>query len=58
MAEPHIHFKGRPGEQATMFLPGSCGNTPEFKPFADRAVVRDAARRERRRWKRMTCRSW
>lgn len=39
MAEPHIHFKGRPGEQATMFLPGSCGNTPEFKPFADRAQL-------------------
>lgn len=39
MAEPHIPFKGRPSEQATAFLPGSCGNAPEFKPFADRAQL-------------------
>jgi uncharacterized protein len=33
--EPHIRFKGQPGEQATMFLLDPCGNALEFKAFAD-----------------------
>ncbi|MDE2155470.1 MAG: VOC family protein [Xanthomonadaceae bacterium] len=35
VVEPHIRFKGRPGEQATMFLLDPCGNALEFKAFAD-----------------------
>ena len=31
--EPHIRFKGEPGEQATMFFLDSCGNALEFKSF-------------------------
>ena len=31
--EPHIRFKGQPGEQATMFLLDPCGNALEFKAF-------------------------
>jgi len=37
VVEPHIRFKGHPGEQATMFLLDPCGNALEFKAFADRA---------------------
>ena len=37
--EPHIRFKGQPGEQATMFLLDLCGNALEFKAFADRAQL-------------------
>ena len=33
--EPHIRFKGQPGEQATMFLLDPCGNALEFKAFED-----------------------
>jgi uncharacterized protein len=33
--EPHVRFKGQPGEQATMFLFDPCGNALEFKSFAD-----------------------
>lgn len=33
--EPHVRFKGQPGEQATMFLLDPCGNALEFKSFAD-----------------------
>lgn len=33
--EPTIRFKGRPGEQATMFLTDPSGNTLEFKSFRD-----------------------
>ena len=33
--EPHIRFRGQPGEQATMFLLDPCGNALEFKAFAD-----------------------
>jgi len=32
--EPHVRFKGQPGEQATMFLLDPCGNALEFKAFA------------------------
>ena len=31
--EPHIRFKGEPGEQATMFFLDPCGNALEFKAF-------------------------
>ena len=31
--EPHIRFKGGPGEQATMFFLDPCGNALEFKAF-------------------------
>ncbi len=32
--EPHIRFKGVPGEQATMFFLDPSGNAVEFKAFA------------------------
>lgn len=35
VVEPHLRFKGQPGEQATMFLLDPCGNALEFKAFAD-----------------------
>ena len=31
--EPHVRFKGDPGEQATMFLLDPSGNAIEFKAF-------------------------
>ncbi len=37
--EPHVRFRGQPGEQATMFLRDPCGNTLEFKAFADRTKL-------------------
>lgn len=33
--EPHVRFKGQPGEQATMFLTDPSGNSLEFKSFRD-----------------------
>ena len=33
--QPTIRFRGKPGEQATMFLSDHCGNTLEFKSFRD-----------------------
>jgi extradiol dioxygenase family protein len=33
--EPHIRFKGEPGEQATMFFRDPSGNALEFKAFRD-----------------------
>jgi extradiol dioxygenase family protein len=33
--EPHVRFKGRVGEQATMFFLDPCGNALEFKAFKD-----------------------
>lgn len=39
VVEPHIRFKGRSGEQATMFLLDPSGNALEFKAFADRAQL-------------------
>ena len=33
--EPHVRFKGQPGEQATMFFLDPCGNALEFKSFND-----------------------
>jgi extradiol dioxygenase family protein len=37
--EPHIRFKGLPGEQATMFFLDPSGNALEFKAFADDAML-------------------
>lgn len=39
VVEPHVRFKGLPGEQATMFLLDPCGNALEFKAFADRSQL-------------------
>ena len=36
---PTIRFKGKPGEQATMFLRDPAGNALEFKAFADMAQL-------------------
>lgn len=33
--EPHVRFRGQPGEQATLFLLDPSGNALEFKAFAD-----------------------
>lgn len=33
--EPYIRFKGKPGEQATMFFLDPAGNALEFKAFQD-----------------------
>jgi len=35
--EPHVRFKGEPGEQATMFFRDPAGNALEFKAFRDLA---------------------
>ena len=37
--EPGVRFRGRPGEQATMFFLDPSGNALEFKAFADRSQV-------------------
>jgi uncharacterized protein len=37
--EPHIRFRGEPGEQATMFFLDPSGNALEFKSFADMAYI-------------------
>src|SRR5688572_19329853 len=37
--EPHVRFKGEPGEQATMFFLDPSGNALEFKAFGDRSQV-------------------
>lgn len=37
--EPHTRFKGRVGEQSTMFLLDPAGNALEFKSFADDTQV-------------------
>ncbi|MEQ8410013.1 MAG: VOC family protein [Erythrobacter sp.] len=37
--EPTVRFKGRPGEQATMFLRDPAGNALEFKAFADQGQL-------------------
>lgn len=33
--EPHVRFRGEPGEQCTMFFEDPSGNALEFKAFAD-----------------------
>jgi extradiol dioxygenase family protein len=35
--EPHVRFKGQPGEQATLFFLDPSGNALEFKAFGDDA---------------------
>ena len=37
--EPTVRFKGKPGEQATMFLRDPAGNALEFKAFADQGQL-------------------
>ena len=37
--EPTVRFKGRPGEQATMFFRDPAGNALELKAFADDAEL-------------------
>lgn len=37
--EPHIRFKGKPGEQATMFFRDPSGNALEFKAFQDETQI-------------------
>ena len=37
--EPYIRFKGKPGEQATMFLLDPSGNALEFKAFRDESRI-------------------
>jgi extradiol dioxygenase family protein len=39
LIEPTIRFKGKPGEQATMFLEDPSGNALEFKAFRDPAKL-------------------
>lgn len=35
LIEPHLRFRGKVGEQATLFLQDPSGNTLEFKSFSD-----------------------
>mgnify|MGYP003704954923 CR=1 FL=1 len=37
--EPHLRFKGQPGEQWTMFFRDPSGNALEFKAFRDLASL-------------------
>lgn len=37
--KPHIRFKGKPGEQATMFFSDPSGNALEFKAFKDPSKI-------------------
>ena len=37
--EPHIRFRGEPGEQATMFFLDPSGNALEFKAFQDETQI-------------------
>ncbi len=37
--EPYIRFKGKPGEQSTMFFYDYCGNALEFKTFNDDSQI-------------------
>jgi hypothetical protein len=37
--EPYIRFKGKPGEQATMFFLDPSGNALEFKAFGDKNQI-------------------
>lgn len=39
LIEPRVRFKGRPGEQATMFITDPSGNALEFKSFADETAI-------------------
>ena len=35
LIEPHVRFRGQPGEQATLFITDPSGNALEFKSFRD-----------------------
>lgn len=35
IVEPHVRFRGQPGEQGTLFVRDPAGNAIEFKGFAD-----------------------
>ncbi|MEJ2522930.1 MAG: VOC family protein [Gammaproteobacteria bacterium] len=37
--EPRVRLRGRPGEQATMFVRDPSGNALEFKSFAEEAAI-------------------
>jgi extradiol dioxygenase family protein len=37
--EPHVRFRGQPGEQATLFFHDPSGNALEFKAFGDDAAL-------------------
>ena len=39
LVEPHVRFKGQPGEQATLFFLDPSGNALEFKAFGDDAAL-------------------
>jgi len=39
LIEPHVRFRGEPGEQATLFVLDPSGNALEFKAFADDRMV-------------------
>jgi extradiol dioxygenase family protein len=39
LIEPKVRFRGRPGEQATMFVRDPSGNALEFKSFADEDAI-------------------
>lgn len=39
LIEPHVRFRGEPGEQATLFVQDPSGNALEFKAFRDDASV-------------------
>jgi extradiol dioxygenase family protein len=39
VVEPHVRFKGQPGEQATLFFHDPSGNALEFKAFGDDAAL-------------------
>lgn len=39
VVKPYTRFKGKPGEQATMFFMDPCGNALEMKAFANPAML-------------------
>jgi uncharacterized protein len=39
LIEPRVRFRGRAGEQATLFVRDPSGNALEFKSFADEAAI-------------------
>ena len=39
LIEPHIRFKGKPGEQATFFIKDPSGNALEFKSFKNKEMI-------------------
>lgn len=39
LISPRIRFKGKAGEQATLFIVDPCGNALEFKSFADQTKL-------------------